>query len=574
MPHRPPERALVTPRLLIACFALAAANVLAATLRTPLWDQDEAAYAGLARSMMLEGDWLTPSFPYAEPHRKTPLLFWLIAASYKLFGVCEFAARLPGVLALLLTAAAVWHGGAPLVGKRSARLAAVMLPATPLLLNLHCVGLTDGVLLTTQTVAALALLRGMQRPSAAVTLTLWSAVALGMLAKGPPIIVLVMVMMLVLAVLHPRRRNLVHLHPWLGLPAAALPLLAWGWAAYRDEPEYVAFLLNWYVLRRMGGTVFGQWGPPGYHFALMFLLMLPWSGLLIPALARAARGAWRRRGRMVLLAAWLAGGWLVWELPPSKLPTYALGAYPVLMLLVAGQARAWIRMPRKRAPGKGQNSVGPPQPTVARISEPCPHAPGERVASGATATRDATRARRATIVRRFLIGAPLVNLALWLTLVPAIEPQRAATKRIVETVREQCGPGATLVMARPLAYPSLPFYALEAGLKFEDALGRPMPASRVVIDWGLLWRLRLSELSASIEAQLPKRIPDADARRLRAERTLERRRSGERAAYVLDESLYAELKGELAGATPIRLTGWRSDKFEFVDFVVVIPRAP
>ena len=66
-----------------------------------LWDEDEAAYAGFALNMLSSSDWLTIHFDEAEIHRKTPLLFWLIATFYALFGVSEFVLRLPGVLALI-----------------------------------------------------------------------------------------------------------------------------------------------------------------------------------------------------------------------------------------------------------------------------------------------------------------------------------------------------------------------------------------------------------------------------------------------------------------------------------------
>jgi hypothetical protein len=416
---------------------------------------------------------------------------------------------------------------------------------------------------------------------------------------------LVVVMMVVLALLHPRRRNLFHLHPWFGLPLASVPLLLWGWAAYREDPTYILFLLQWYVLRRMGGTVFGQSGPPGYHFALMFVLLLPWSGLLVPAVWRTARGVWRRRRRMVLLAAWLAGGWLVWELPPSKLPTYALGGYPAMALLLAAQTRLWCRVvPRRARRGRGwtrasrrgaegaeQSCVRPPCPTDGcepggRPSDMESGGAGE-ISSDTEIGRDANKGgsteaasdtevrrykstRRVRLVRRLLIGAPLVNLVLWLTLVPAIEPWRAATKRVAEVVRAECGPEATLVMVRPLPYPSLPFYALQNGLHFEDIPGRPAATTQLVVDWGLLWRLRLRALAASIEAQSPKRIGGEEARRLRVERTIERYASGERAAYVLDEGLWREMRDRLPGARAIPVLGWRSDAFRFVDFVVVV----
>lgn len=72
-----------------------------------LWDQDEAAYAGISRQMYESGDWLIQEFTWSEIHRKPPLHFWNITSSYHVFGVNEFAVRVPpavffiGTLALL-----------------------------------------------------------------------------------------------------------------------------------------------------------------------------------------------------------------------------------------------------------------------------------------------------------------------------------------------------------------------------------------------------------------------------------------------------------------------------------------
>ncbi len=61
-------------------------------------------YFGLgARLMMEQGDWITPHAPDELPLNKPPLTYWLIGISCKLFGANYGSARLPSVLAALLT---------------------------------------------------------------------------------------------------------------------------------------------------------------------------------------------------------------------------------------------------------------------------------------------------------------------------------------------------------------------------------------------------------------------------------------------------------------------------------------
>ena len=68
----------------------------------PLPDPSESRYAEMARKMLETGNWLVPQFDYGTPFwGKPPLSFWLTAVSMKVFGVNEFAARLPSALMMI-----------------------------------------------------------------------------------------------------------------------------------------------------------------------------------------------------------------------------------------------------------------------------------------------------------------------------------------------------------------------------------------------------------------------------------------------------------------------------------------
>jgi 4-amino-4-deoxy-L-arabinose transferase-like glycosyltransferase len=79
---------------------------LGSLFQPPLMDDADTVHAEAAREMVETGDWVTlkinGGFRYLE---KAPLMYWLVAASYKTFGVHDWSARLPialGMLALLL----------------------------------------------------------------------------------------------------------------------------------------------------------------------------------------------------------------------------------------------------------------------------------------------------------------------------------------------------------------------------------------------------------------------------------------------------------------------------------------
>lgn len=579
-------------RRLATLVLLLAASLLIGNATTALWDQDEAAYAGFARRMLLgEGSWVVPEYPYSQPHRKPPMAFWLMAGSYAALGINEFAARLPSTLSVAGSAACLWFFGGFLVGRRTARLAAIVLASSLFVLNMGKIALTDGVLLACQTVAALALLRGAVRPSWGAFVVLWSAVAVGVLVKGPPILILVGGMFLFLLVFHRRRRNLVHLHPWLGLPLALLPTIIWLSLAWQEDQRYVLFLGYWYIARRVGGSVFGQVGLPGTHLLIMFVALLPWTAYLPAALRDVARGLWKRRLAAVLLASWLFGGWVLWEIPASKLPTYALGAYPALALLIARVITQYTRRPptwerdRLLRFGFSAQIVAAVLAAAALtamgfwVAEPWAKLLGVAPAAVllivvVAALRIARRRSQDDVAFLLASGGLIAHLLFWATIVPGMDSLRGAPRALAHLVASRSPSGTTVVVGRRMLSPSLPFYVEQAGLRFDDVLAEREPRPRVVADWSLLWRGQIRELVRQVEAQNPPRLPRAEEDALRLARVRAALGRPAPTALVLDQVQHESLAAELAGRTVVAVRAWLIDKLEFTTYVVVLPAGP
>ncbi|MCU0318608.1 MAG: glycosyltransferase family 39 protein, partial [Flavobacteriales bacterium] len=82
-----------------------------------LFDWDEINFAEIAREMLATGDWSRPQIDYRPFHEKPPLFIWFQAVSMKLFGVGEFAARLPNALCGMLTLLVLYRIGDQLRGR-------------------------------------------------------------------------------------------------------------------------------------------------------------------------------------------------------------------------------------------------------------------------------------------------------------------------------------------------------------------------------------------------------------------------------------------------------------------------
>lgn len=83
---------------------------LGALFSPPLLDDADSTHAEAAREMFVTGDYVTLHVNGVRYLEKAPLPYWLVAASYRMFGVNEFATRLPMALSVLLLGllAGVW----------------------------------------------------------------------------------------------------------------------------------------------------------------------------------------------------------------------------------------------------------------------------------------------------------------------------------------------------------------------------------------------------------------------------------------------------------------------------------
>jgi 4-amino-4-deoxy-L-arabinose transferase-like glycosyltransferase len=85
---------------------------LGSLFQPPLMDDADTVHAEAAREMVETGDWVTlkinDGFRYLE---KAPLMYWLVAASYRIFGVHDWSARLPIALGMLVLLLVVYRMG-------------------------------------------------------------------------------------------------------------------------------------------------------------------------------------------------------------------------------------------------------------------------------------------------------------------------------------------------------------------------------------------------------------------------------------------------------------------------------
>ncbi len=322
----------------ILVFVALAAILFVNNGRVSLWDQDEAAYAGFAKHMIETHNYVVPNFTWSFPHRKPPLHFWLITVSYKIFGVNEFAVRFFVALSLLGVYLMIYFFGKRFIGEKAAFYSAIVLGTSFFAPLLGKIAVTDGLLLFFHTLAGFSLLYVLEERRWIYVFWFYVAVAAGLLVKGPPILIFTGLYVVLLFALHPKRKNLIILHPWFFGWFALLPLLWWGYKAWQQNPDFIRWMINWYIIRRTHGAVFGQTGPVGYYLVTIIIFFSSYFVFFPAAFKNAIKALWQKpKNSWFLVGAWMVSGWLIYEFIKSKLPAYVIAAYPAVAMAIGQQ---------------------------------------------------------------------------------------------------------------------------------------------------------------------------------------------------------------------------------------------
>jgi 4-amino-4-deoxy-L-arabinose transferase-like glycosyltransferase len=308
----------------------------------PLLGPDEPRYAQIGREMFLTGDFITPRLGGQTWFEKPALLYWMIAAAFKIFGVSEWSARVGPAICGLLTIAAVWW-----VGRE------IELGFPSLLVTTTCLGLVvfsraasfDVVVTMTTTWSLAFFLMYQLKRKRVLLIGFYAFVGLSLLAKGLVGIVIpfgVVGLYYLLRRAWPERSVLLSLF-WgvpLALAVAALwygPVIAkHGWS-FVDE-----FFMQHHFARYVSNK-YHHPQPIYFYPAIILMLAVPWTPFLIEALIKARRWTWRGADNLsivrVFSVAWILFPIVFFSFSGSKLPGYVLPALPAAALLIADVLR-------------------------------------------------------------------------------------------------------------------------------------------------------------------------------------------------------------------------------------------
>jgi 4-amino-4-deoxy-L-arabinose transferase-like glycosyltransferase len=309
-----------------------------------LWEPDEARYAEIAREMLTLRDYIVPHLNYVPYIEKPPLLYWLTALSMHLFGINEFAARLPNAIAALAGVAAVFYFASRVFDLKRAVISGAVL-ATSALYPIMAQILTTDMLLTAAVAIAFFAFFLHWREGGRWCWLIYFAMAFGTLTKGPVAIVLPAVAGASFLLWERDWRGVLKRFQVVpGLLLIGVICAPWFIVISIRQPDFLDFYIVGEHFRRAFQSSYSHSEPFYYYFPVVIGGMLPWSivALAIP---------WRRlepnpARRFCLIAA--GAVLIIFSVVNAKLIPYILPAWPPLAVLFGDGLAGLTEMDGKR----------------------------------------------------------------------------------------------------------------------------------------------------------------------------------------------------------------------------------
>jgi 4-amino-4-deoxy-L-arabinose transferase-like glycosyltransferase len=329
----------------------------------PPIDRDEARFAQATKQMVESGDFVDIRFQDEVRYKKPVGIYWMQAAAVETASalglpraqVRIWLYRVPSLIGAFGAVLLTYWTALGFVTRRGAVLAALIMGSSVLLGVEARLAKTDAMLLFTVVAAMGAMARAYlswQRgddtphPPWSWPAVFWTALAGGILLKGPLILMFVGLTIAALALLDRSAAWLWRLRPVWGLIWLLVLVLPWFVAIFwRAGDAFFANSIGGDMLSKLAAQE-SHGAPPGVYLLLFWVTF--WPGA--PLAGMAAPAVWRARrepGAQFLLA-WLIPSWIVFELVLTKLPHYVLPLYPAIAILTVGAlerrvlSRSWL----------------------------------------------------------------------------------------------------------------------------------------------------------------------------------------------------------------------------------------
>ena len=301
----------------------------------PLFDVDEGAFSEATREMMISKNYLTTYLNGAPRFDKPILIYWIQLLCVKLFGVNEFAFRLPSALAGTAWATSIFLFVRKESGNRQAFFAAAMMVLALQIIVIAKAAIADGLLNCFLALTMFSLLTHFKTGSKHSLYIAFAAAGFGMLTKGPIAILIPAAVSFLFALQEGTLKKWIRMifNP-IGILLFLFIALPWYLLEYRDQGW--AFIEGFFFkhnLSRFNTSFEGHSGSVFYYIPVIIVGMMPFTGLFFTVLFNIKTLLSDRTNRFLLI--WFVFVFIFFSLSGTKLPHYTIYGYTPLFILMA-----------------------------------------------------------------------------------------------------------------------------------------------------------------------------------------------------------------------------------------------
>ena len=353
-PVQAPPRTYRSRAAILVLFVL----VYVGSMFTPaLLDDADSTHAEAAREMFVHGDYVTLKVNGVRYLEKAPLLYWVDAIGYHIFGVGEFASRLPNVLAILGLMLLAWRWGTRAFGTRAGIYGALFVVTGTGFYLFTRISIPDSLLSLFIAASLYFFLTALEDQKVWRWYAGYAALALAVLTKGLVALVFVGISAMIYLVVTGEWRRWREFR--LGAGMLLLFAIAAPWhilAGIRNHGFFWFYFINEHVLRFLGERYPKDYNklPSALYWSLHLVWLFPWS-LYFPLVVRDIRrdlltDSRERFAYKTRLLCWIFSGLvLVFFSISTNQEYYTFPAYlPLMLLLAAAVSREEETRPNRR----------------------------------------------------------------------------------------------------------------------------------------------------------------------------------------------------------------------------------
>lgn len=303
----------------------------------PLLDPDEPVYAETPKEMIAFNDYISPRIYGEYWYDKPPMYYWLVAGSFKLFGINEFAARFPSAFLGVICVLSVYLFARKLFSREAAIAGALVLATSIEYFYLTKAAVTDITLLLCLTLSLLCFIQKSYY-------FMYFFAGLATVTKGPigllfPGGIIFLYLLATRSFGQVKKMKIVS-----GTILYALVAVPWYGAMYSlHGSAFIDTFLGFHNITRFTSPEHPE-GVLWYYFIPVLILgFFPWTGVLVQSVwTSLTNSSSEEQHKLIFLNIWAWFIFLFFTVSRTKLVSYILPMYPPLAMIAGWYiARLW-----------------------------------------------------------------------------------------------------------------------------------------------------------------------------------------------------------------------------------------